>query len=63
MGWGQDRHLLADIYDALNLNTKATGNFKKAPDFPPWPRPTRDNDTAEKKPVTVADIYARFTRR
>lgn len=56
----------ADIYDALNLNTRATGNWEKgkAPNFPAWPRP---NSTAtkpeEKKPVSVADIYRQFQRR
>jgi hypothetical protein len=64
-GWGNDRHLLADTYDAINLNTKATGNWKpgKQPALPPWPRPGRDEKTAKKKPVSVADIYARFSRR
>ena len=34
-GWGVDRHLAADTYDALNLNTRATGNWrKKPPDLP-----------------------------
>lgn len=63
-GWGTDRHLMADLYDAINLNTKATGNWKKGaqPDLPPWPRPARDGGTG-KKPVTLADIYARFSRR
>jgi hypothetical protein len=40
-GWGADRHLLADVYDALNQNTRATGNWAKGkvPTFPAWPRP------------------------
>jgi hypothetical protein len=64
MGWGTTRHLIADIYDALNVNTKATiGKPKKGkvPELPAWPRPKRDQ--AEKKPVTVADIYRQFSRR
>lgn len=62
-GWSTDRHILADIYDAVNANTRATGNWKKkAPDIPAWPRPTRD-DAKKKKRVTVADLYARFSRR
>lgn len=63
MGWGTTRHMLADIFDAINLNTKATGQWKKKPpEFPEWPRPTREA-TKPKKAVTVADIYARFTSR
>lgn len=66
-GWGLDRYLHAALYDALNANTRATGNWSKgkAPKFPEWPRPgsnkTKGKD--KKKPVTVADIYARFIRR
>lgn len=38
-GWGHDRQLLAGIFDAINTNTKATGNFKRPPQIDPWPRP------------------------
>ena len=68
-GWGMDRHLKASLYDALNMNTRATGNWAKGkvPTFPGWPRPKADGGTRHgdqgKKPVTVADIYARFARR
>jgi hypothetical protein len=63
-GWSTDRYLLADIYDSINVNTRATGSWKKGkdPNFKPWPRPSADNP-AEKKRVTVADLYARFSRR
>jgi hypothetical protein len=63
-GWGTERHLLADMYDAINVNTRATGNWKQgsAPTFKPWPRPSADTPV-EKKRVTVADLYARFSRR
>jgi hypothetical protein len=67
-GWGVDRHLLADVYDALNANTRATGQWAKgkAPKFPPWPRPTPTTDDtsgAEPARVSVADLYQRFQRR
>jgi hypothetical protein len=60
-----DRHLAADTYDALNLNTRATGNWrKKAPELPAWPRPRTTTTEAERaRPVTVADIYQRLQRR
>ena len=31
--------IMADLIDAQNLNTAATGNFKKKPKFAPYPRP------------------------
>lgn len=64
-GWGVDRHIAADTYDALNQNTRATGQWaKKAPDIPAWPRPkTGRTPEAEKKPVTVKDLYAVFSNR
>jgi hypothetical protein len=54
-GWGRYRHMLADVFDALNLNTRATGNWKngKAPGIPPYPRP----HTPKKPQHTVKDIY------
>ncbi|MEU0344242.1 hypothetical protein ABZ092_36210 [Streptomyces bobili] len=71
-GWGVDRHLNADIYDALNQNTRATGNWGKgkAPKIPGWPRPkplkkptkATGPKTAGKR-VSVAEIYRRFTAR
>lgn len=58
LGWGEDRYLRVATYDALNLNTRATGNWKKPPTFDPWRRPQAKNRTAEgKKKVTVADLY------
>ncbi len=65
-GWGADRHLLADLYDAVNANTRATGQWAKgkAPKIPAWPRPTTRTDTAGKpERVSVADLYQRFQRR
>lgn len=63
-GWGVDRHMQADIFDALNVNTQATGNWKKPPTFPLWPRPkTGAEKKDEIKPVSVADLYNNFTIR
>jgi len=62
-GWGIDRHMLADVFDAINANTKATGNWGrgKTPKLPQWPRPTGKKKKPEKKkPVSVADIFKRF---
>jgi hypothetical protein len=66
-GWGVDRHMTADLFDALNANTRATGNWAKgkAPKLPTWPRP---KVKAEKRPEakkrrSVADIYQQLSRR
>ncbi len=64
-GWGVDRHMLADIFDALNQNTRATGNWGKgkAPKFPSWPRPTTKSKPKDKKPTSVRDIFNQLSRR
>lgn len=64
-GWSASRHILADIFDAVNQNTRASGNWgkKAAPKIDPWPRPKASRMEKKKKPVTVADLYARFSRR
>lgn len=66
-GWGVDRHLAADTFDALNQNTRATGNWGKKgpPKFPEWPRPigTGKNKPEAKQRRSVKDIYQQFSRR
>jgi hypothetical protein len=65
-GWGTDRHLTADLFDAMNQNTRASGQWGKKgpPEIKPWPRPTPKDATPEqKKPVSVADIYKRLQGR
>ncbi|WP_329793885.1 hypothetical protein V1227_18940 [Lentzea sp. DG1S-22] len=67
-GWGVDRHMQADTYDAINLQTRATGNWGKTPPkFPEWPRPNDKPKSAPtaapKKRVSVADLHARISRR
>jgi len=58
LGWGLDRHLQASIFDAVQINTRATGNFKKPPKFEPWPRPK--SKAKGKKKVSVRDVFAKF---
>lgn len=65
-GWGVDRHMTADLFDAINQNTRASGQWGKSgpPTIKPWPRPTADGASPEqKKPVSVAELYNRFQRR
>jgi len=59
--------LLADLYDALNLNTRATGNWKKSPPkIPEYPRPRRakgDSAQVPKRKVSVKEIFAHMQAR
>lgn len=45
-GW----YAMADLYDAIMLNTRATGQYKKgkAPKFEPYPRPGDKKSKAAK---------------
>ena len=55
-GWSRTDYMLADLFDAMQLNTQATGQWKKkAPDLPEYPRPKIEKRT---KPVTVAELHA-----
>ncbi|PSL04136.1 hypothetical protein CLV30_106141 [Haloactinopolyspora alba] len=64
LGWGVERHVLASLFDALNLNTKISGNWKKGkePKFPEWPRPETASATTKKK-ATVKDLWMKMSRR
>lgn len=65
-GWGVDRHIAVDSYDALNVNTRVSGQWKKPPTFPLWPRPNSET-TAESKPkkpkVSVAQLWGRMSKK
>lgn len=65
-GWSPERHQLADIFDAININTRATGMWKGSPpEFPLAQRPSDEGETTEtaKPAVSVADLYRQFSRR
>ncbi|MGC4928080.1 hypothetical protein [Streptomyces sp. DT117] len=66
-GWGQDRHMVADLFDAVNQNTRSTGQWGKgkAPKIPEFPRPkkAKAKKKASKRSVSVAEIYRRFSGR
>lgn len=51
---------MAGIYDAVNVNTRATGNFKTPPKFQPWPMPQAIIEKSQ--PTTVATLFARMSR-
>jgi hypothetical protein len=70
LGWGIDRHMQADIFDAINQNTRATGQWGKgkAPKIPAWPRPKPAKNTAgaegkKGRRVSVADLYNKFNAK
>jgi hypothetical protein len=59
--------MTADLFDALNQNTRATGQWGKgkAPKIPEYPRPKTKKADKKKanKPRSVAEIYKHFQRR
>lgn len=63
-GWGQDRHLAADIFDALNQNTRATGNWgkKKPPTIKPFPRPSVKKPKERSGTASVKALFAKLGR-
>lgn len=64
-GWGPERYMLADIYDAIALNTRVSGSWRKGkePKFPPYPRPgDPDKKGSKKKSRTVASLFATLQR-
>lgn len=65
-GWGADRYMLADLYDAVNQNTRATGNWgkKKPPKFPEYPRPkTKAKPVKNTGTSPLMGLYESFNRR
>lgn len=57
--WTRQQAILADLFDAMQIQTQVTGNWsKKAPDMPMYPRP---KVVEKKKPITVADLYAAWS--
>lgn len=67
LGWTLDRYALAAIYDAVNLNTRATGNWAKgkAPKFEPFYRPKLKKKRRKEAPATggpgaLKKLYARI---
>lgn len=63
---GVDKHyrLLAALFDAVNMNTVATGQFKKRPKIEPWPLPEAAKKKREKarKPRDIRSLHAMFSR-
>ena len=65
-GWGQDRMISADLYDAVNINTQATGHWKKdPPKIPPYPRPKSKAKRASDPPkrVNLKQLHSQLFRR
>lgn len=61
-GWSHERYLLAGIFDVIRENTMATGQWtKKVPDLKFWPRPGETSESAETKPVSLDDLWKRFS--
>lgn len=60
-GWTQETEISAALYDAINQNTVATGNFKRKPKVDPFPRPKKDKDESSKiSGKSVSDLHSKF---
>lgn len=59
LGWGTDRHIAANAFDLLALNTEASGNWSKSkpPTLPRWPRP---KPPKKREKPTVSSLFAKF---
>jgi hypothetical protein len=57
-GWGVDRNIAASIYDISTVTARAAGNWKKVPDFEPWPRPWQAKEDKPEK--SLMDAFAFF---
>lgn len=71
-GFTRELAVLSDVFDAVNVNTRATGMWaKKPPEFPSAYRPTQkpaEQPAEETKPAapakgSVAALYQQFSRR
>lgn len=56
--WGHTEVLLADLYDAINFQTSATAQNKKAKPGKPYPRPEGKDPEPEVRTVSVAEMGA-----
>lgn len=60
-GWTQETELSAALYDAVNVNTAATGNFKRKPKVQPFPRPKNEEERKDQiAGKSVADLHKKF---
>lgn len=62
-GWGLDRHMTADLYDAqlTQIRTTVSAAGAKPPKLEGYPRPNPEAVTpAEKKPTSVAELFTKF---
>lgn len=58
-GWTRETGVLADLFDAVNLNTVVSGRWRRhPPKIPPYPRP--DARPRRRRPMTIDDIAARY---
>lgn len=65
-GWGTERWLLKHLYDAINMNTLASGNWAKGkqPKFEPFPSPLDEKPESLKKPASdLTRIFSMLTGR
>lgn len=57
-GFGRMEQIGADLFDAIQENTRVTGNFAKTP----RPFPTYPGRPQKKKKATVKDLFNNFQK-
>ena len=63
LGADMNYYVQAGIYNAVNDNTLATGNWgKKKPKIKPWPVPQVAKKLRDSKPRSVKDLFARVQK-
>lgn len=64
LGADMNYYVSAGIFNAVNDNTVATGNWEKgkAPKLKPWPVPQIAKKLREKKPASVKDLFSKAQR-
>ncbi|MFC4334089.1 hypothetical protein [Salininema proteolyticum] len=61
-GWGVDRHMRADLFDAIQNLTRAAGQWrKKPPKLPKWPRPKPPKRQKKQGKTSLQELHQRLS--
>jgi len=65
-GWTLDRYINVGIFNSVNVNTVASGNWKegKAPTPPEWPTPKpKSKKKASEQPKSLLDLRSQLMNK
>lgn len=62
IGWDMNVEMAANIVDAVNANTVATGVFKKTPTVEPLPRPWDEHQEKTDQAASIQDAHTMLAR-